>query len=60
MPFNYLLTDQKTLRLFHVLISGQLFWSLIEEEIVDLVGLDDLWVEANQELFPNGLTFEII
>ena len=56
MTFNYSLTDQKTLRIVSRLnLKPTLFRSLIEEEIVDLVGLDDLWVEANQEILLNGV-----
>ena len=59
MPFNFLLTDQKTLRLVSRLnLRATLYRSLIEEEIVDLVGLDDSWVEANQEFLLNGLTLD--
>ena len=57
MTFNYSLTDQKALRLVSRLnLQPTLYRSLIEEDIVNLVGLDDLWVEANQEFLLKGLS----
>ena len=55
MSFNYTLTDKKAFRLVSRLnLQATLYRSLIEEEIVDLVGLDDSWIEGNQELLLNG------
>ena len=55
--FNYTLTDQKTLSLVSRLnLKPTLYRTLIEDEIVNIVALDQSWIEVNQDLLLQGMS----